>query len=80
MKSTVETKFNVGDIVYVVDLYYDFYPQSKPYIIQDVIIRITSNNVHISYELEQEGISSYAPEGLVFETYAECTKWCEEHN
>jgi hypothetical protein len=80
MKTTVETKFDVGDIVYVVDHYYDFYPISKPYVVQDVIIRITSDSIHIQYEIDQEGISSYVPEGWVFETYTECTKWCEEHN
>ena len=80
MTATVETKFDVGDMVYVADLYYDFYPISKPYVIRDVVVRITSDSIHIHYEIEQEGISSYVPEGLAFETYTECTKWCREHN
>jgi hypothetical protein len=80
MKKTVETKFDVGDIVYVADHYYDFYAQKKPYIIKDIVINITSSNTHIKYEVEQDSVIDRVPEEWIFETYTECTKWCEEHN
>ena len=80
MKTTVETRFDVGDIVYVADHYYDLYPISKPYVVRDVVVRVTSDSIHIHYEIEKEGILDYVPEEWVFETYTECTKWCDEHN
>jgi hypothetical protein len=80
MKRTVETKFNVGDIVYVADHYYDFYAQKTPYIITDVLIDINGQRTMIRYDAECKNGSCRIPEEWVFETYTECTKWCEEHN
>lgn len=80
MKATVETKFNVGDIVYIADAYYDLYACRKPYVIKDVLININSLRTHISYEIEQSGSRYHIPEEWAFATYEECVKWCEENN
>lgn len=80
MKAIVETKFNVGDVVYVADHYYDLYAQKEPYVITDVLIDINSHRTIIRYDVENKNGSCSIPEEWVFETYAECTKWCKEHN
>lgn len=80
MRVTVETKFNVGDIVYVADHYYDFYANHKPYIVSDVLIDINSKRTRIAYDVEQDGFIYRVPEEWTFSTYEECTKWCDEHN
>lgn len=80
MKITAETKFNVGDTVYIADHYYDFYANHKPYIVSDVLIDINSKRMHISYDVDQDDFTYSVPEEWVFATYEECTKWCDEHN
>lgn len=80
MQITIATKFNVGDVVYIVDHYYDFYANHKPYVVQDVLIDINSRRTHIQYEVEQDDMMYRVPEDWIFATYEECAKWCEEHN
>lgn len=80
MKVTIETKFNIGDIVYIADHYYDLYPQREPYIIVDILVNIDKHGTLIRYDVECSNGSCRVPEKWVFNTYAECTKWCEEHN
>lgn len=80
MKFNIETKFNIGDIVYIADHYYDFYANKKPYIVKDVLIDINKRRTHIKYEVEQDDITYRVPEKWTFNTYEECAKWCDEHN
>ena len=80
MKTTIETKFNVGDTVYVADHYYDFYANHKPYIVRDVLVDINSKRTLISYDVEQDEFTYRVPETWVFVTYEECSKWCDGHN
>ena len=80
MKITIETKFNVGDTVYIADHYYDFYANHEPYIIKDILIDVRNCRRHIVYEVEQGDYIYCVPEDWTFTTYKECAKWCEEHN
>lgn len=80
MKISVETKFNIGDIVYVADNYDDYIANSEPHIVQDVLINVSRRGTHILYEVNRKGFTFTITEAWVFATYAECTKWCEEHN
>lgn len=80
MKIDIETKFNIGDMVYIADHYYDLYPQQEPFIITDILININGHSTLIRYDAECNNGSCRVPEEWVFKTYAECTKWCEEHN
>ena len=80
MDLTIETQFNIGDVVYVADHYYDFYANHKPYIIKDVLIDINNRRTHIQYEVEQDNFIYRVPEAWVFSSYEKCARWCEEHN
>lgn len=80
MRLVTETKYNVGDTVYIADHYYDFYANRQPYTIIDVLINVNSRRTFVQYEVEQDGISYRVPEDWTFATYEECVKWCEEHN
>ena len=80
MQMTIESKFNIGDIVYVADLYHDFYANRKPYVVKDVLVDINSRRIHIQYEVEQDGLVCYSPEDWTFATYEECVQWCKERN
>ena len=80
MTFTINTKFDVGDEVYIADSYYEYYASSKPYVITRVHIKSDGNKTHITYDVEQDGFRDIVTEGLVFQTYEECTKWCKNHN
>ena len=80
MTFTVHTKFDIGDEVYIAQSYYEYCASSKPYIIKRVRIQSDGSVTHIVYNVEQNGVEDSVVEGLVFATYAECTKWCKNHN
>ena len=80
MKIEIETKFNIGDTIYVAEHHYEMYPCKEPRIIKDILIRWNSHQAHIEYETMCSGGIERRPETWTFKTYAECTKWCEEQN
>ena len=80
MEALIETKFNIGDTVYIADHYYDFYANSEPCLITDVLIDINSRRTRISYEVKQGDFTHLITEALVFDSYDECAKWCEARN
>ena len=80
MKIDVETKFNVGDVVYVAEHYYEFYANKRPHTIKNIFVKATPWHTRILYEVECEGVIEHISEVCVFATYEECTKWCKENN
>ena len=80
MNFIIDTKFNVGDRVYAVNLYHDYYASRMPYIINDIIIDISNRGVRIAYYAKQDGYTECFPEDWLFSTYEECAQWCKEHN
>ena len=80
MNIIVNTKFNIGDKVYIANYYHDFYVTEKPHIIKDVLVVINSNKTMIRYEVEQNGSTDCVPEYWVFPSYEECAEWCESQN
>ena len=80
MKLSIETKFNIGDTVYIAECYEDWFACKKPFIISDILISANSQTTHVLYEVQQDGLKSRVPEDWVFGTYEECKKWCDEHN
>ena len=76
----ITPRHNIGDKVYVVSHYYDYYPQQEAYTIKNVIVNIDNDGIRIRYEVENENIADCVPEEWVHSTYAECKKWCDEHN
>ena len=80
MDINIQTKYNIGDMVYVANHFYDYYPQKNPYVITDISIKINTQQIVTRYFIEQDGCIDSVPEEWIFATYAECTKWCEEQN
>ena len=80
MKLSIETKFNIGDTVYIAECFEDWFTYKKPHIISDISISASSKAVHILYEVQQDGFTDSVPEDFVFSTYEECAKWCNERN
>ena len=80
MKLSIETKFNIGDTVYIAECYEDWFAYKKPCVISDISISANSKTTHILYEVQQDGLTDRVPEDWVFGTYEECIKWCDEHN
>ena len=80
MKVSVDTKFNIGDVVYAVDHYYDYYASHMTYVITDIIVNISNQDIRIMYCVERGEHSDRFPEAWLFKTYEECEQWCKEHN
>ena len=76
---TLNTKFNIGDKVYVANLYHEFYPNPQTHTIKDICVDINAQRTHIMYVVERDGVSECIPEDWAFDTYVECAKWCKEH-
>lgn len=80
MKITIETKFDIGDTVYIADSYDEFYPHKQPYVVMDVLTNTNHGKTHIRYQVEIDGMIDFFPEEWVFLSYEECAQWCKEHN
>ena len=80
MTFNIETKFDIGEIVYIADFYGIFFPCRHPRLIRNFDIRICNNKTNILYLVVQDDITERVPEDWVFASYEECTKWCEERN
>lgn len=80
MKLSVETKFNIGDAIYIAECYEDWFAYKKPCVISDISISANSQTTHILYEVQQDNFAHRVPESLAFSTYEECAKWCDENN
>lgn len=80
MKYTIETRFDVGDTVYIADLYYDYYASHTPYVVTGITANVRHNDISVAYYVESEGHTDHLPEAFLFNTYEECAKWCKEHN
>lgn len=80
MQITVDTKFNIGDAVYVANHYYELYACKEPRIITDILFYGNARYIGVRYELTYKGNTDVVPESWVFGSYEECTKWCEEYS
>lgn len=77
MKFEVETKFNVGDFVYIPELYHhEWFALKHPFEIYKVVVKIYNNTINICYELLDETIIE-CREDFLFASYEECKQWCE---
>ena len=82
MNINIETKFNIGDTVYVTEYYNDIYYASKRRCIISHISIYANPNLVIAYNVidkDLDMMSEYS-ESMLFSTYEECKKWCDEKN
>lgn len=80
MNINISTKFNIGDTVYIPELYEDFFPNPKPQTVHGISVDADSKGVKIRYYIGGECRINSMPERWLFSSYEECTKWCEENN
>lgn len=79
MNINIETKFNIGDIVYLAESYEEFSP-SKPLTVVCIFVKVTQDNIFIEYGLCGEGYYERIIEDMIFATYEECSKRCRIYN
>ena len=80
MKCVINTKFNIGDQVYLAEIYHEYWANSKPYQIVGIHIYMNEHATKTIYHIEQNGFIDSVSERLLFATHEECARWCEEHN
>lgn len=80
MKITLETKFNIGDQVYLAETYREYWANSKSYTVVGIKYYINEHTSKTLYNIEQGELKDSVSETLLFATYDECVQWCKEHN
>lgn len=83
MNITINTKYNIGDIVYIAWCYNgEFLPENKLYTINKIYAYAENENIKISYGIidNSDDMEMEVYECDCFPTYAECTKWCKKQN
>ena len=80
MNVNINTKYNIGDQVYLAQIYHEYYANSEPYEIVGINVHMNEHAIKFTYNIEQGGVITTVSENLLFATYEECTKWCKEHN
>ena len=80
MEINLNTKFDIGDMVYIAERYYDYYASKNPCTVIGISINISNNNTKIMYNLSQNDLTYLMPEDLVFTNHKECAEWCKERN
>lgn len=83
MDINISTKFNPGDIVYIVDSYDDNWHAIKEgFEVRGIQVSIRKGKSRIDYELKAD-FNGYQPsynEQWCFTTYEDAVAWCNQHN
>ena len=81
MKIEIETRFNIGDLVYVHGFDGEiFRPREKPLEVQSFRLDYNSNThkIIVYYNLDDDWLG-YS-ESACFASYEECEQWCDKQN
>lgn len=81
MKIDIQTKFNIGDRVWIPELYEWYITKKEGAIICGINIYVDSNKERILYLIKEDGGFIYeCRETLCFGNYEDCKQWCDENN
>ncbi len=81
MDINIQTDFNIGDKVWIPDVYYEWYPIKNAYYITEVEVGICSQGKKVFYTIKNEkGDVQEYPSRLCFNSYDECKQWCDNKN
>lgn len=86
MKIQYDTKFEIGDTVYIAETYYGEYYVSEPLTVQRIYISVDKFDLHIEYALRYEGQrfqhlwDIQMAEKHCFVDREECRLWCAIQN
>lgn len=80
MDFNISTKYNIGDKVYIAELNGTYVP-SNELTVMTIEVEISDNKTKVVYYLNNgDDYKGYYIEEVLFATYEDCTKWCEERN
>ena len=83
MDISVKTKFNPGDVVYIVETYYDhWYAIRDGFNVLKVQVYATQDKCRIDYELKStvDDLQLDYAEQWCFATYDKAVEWCTKQN
>lgn len=81
MDISISTKFNVGDIVYTVYNYEDYWcADNNECIVQEIHIKKSMNETCVIYGLVCGNYSTRCVEGYCFGSYETAKEWCLREN
>ena len=86
MKIKYDTKFEIGDTVYIAETYYGEYYVSEPLTVQRIYINVDKFGLYVEYALRYEGQQFkylwdiQMAEKHCFADREECRLWCAIQN
>ena len=76
----IDTKFNVGDSVYLAEIYEIYWADKTPYVIDGIVVHSNGKKTVVVYNIKRDQLHFEVSEKFLFATYEECVRWCNEHN
>ena len=81
MQIIINTKYNVGDTVYIADYFHgEYLVCPKTYTVEAFHIFVEEGKQELKYTLHGDYGYTMLKEDNCFGSCAECTKWCEKQN
>ena len=78
MDINMQTRFNIGDPVWIPDIYYEWFPRKEVYYIEKINISVDLNQTRVSYVVQDiRGNRHEYSSRVCFASYEECKEWCE---
>ena len=78
MDINYKTKFNIGDTIYLIEIFEGGYYVDGPHKIKSIKLEIVKDGILVRYHCENVCIDPM--ESHCFTSKEECQKWCAEHN
>ena len=79
MDINIKSKYNIGDDIYFAE-FYDGWVPSQQYKISEICVTISSCGAIVMYIISKCSNYMRITEDRCFGNYADCLKWCEDHN
>lgn len=81
MDINIQTNFNIGDKVWIPDVYYEWFPIKNVHYITKIEVGIYSQGKEVFYTIKDEKEKTHEyPARLCFSSYDECKQWCDKEN
>lgn len=81
MSINIQTKFNIGDKVWIPNHYHSWFPMKEAYTVFNIDVNIDAQNQRVFYIIKDDnGNTERYPSKLCFKSYDECKQWCEINN
>ena len=81
MSINIQTKFNIGDKVWIPNHCHNWFPIREAYTVFNIEVSIDAQSQRVFYIIKNDnGNTERYPSRLCFKSYDECKQWCDKDN